>query len=101
MGKRDERGYWVMKCPVLTTGHLTGDVAAGLTEVLPGEDFHGLDVMIGAFGAMVRCVDEEEVLKSVPACLRTALAWAIAEGFDWVRFDAEGDQIGDLTVYEH
>lgn len=26
--------------------------------------------------------------------------WAEREGFEWVRFDADGDQIGELTVYE-
>lgn len=101
MNKRAAHGFWVMTLPVISEGHLTEDVHEELTETLPGEDFYGcLCMMGGEAGALVRCDDLELLPSDTPACLRNALEWAKGEGFEWVRFDTDGDVIPGLELFE-
>lgn len=106
MNKRAETDYWVMRVPVISTAHLTEDVARELSETLPGEDFHGLLNAVTPFGGFVACDDPDSPgdlggeIGPLPKCLRDCFRWANREGFEWVRFDADGDQIGELPVYE-
>lgn len=100
MNKRDTHGFWVMQAPVISDGHLTEDVATTLMELLPGEELHGTICMIGGHGALVRCDDLELLPKDTPDCLRTVLEWAKGEGFEWVRFDEDGDLIPALPQYD-
>lgn len=101
MDKRAAHSYWVMQCPVISTGHLTADVAARFAEAMPGgEFFYGLYHAPTTHGGFVACPDETVLDDEVPRCLRDCMRWAMREGFEWLRFDADGDQIGELTVYE-
>lgn len=98
--KRAETGYWVMRCPVISTAHMTEDVAQELADTLPGEDVFGCYCAVTGHGGFVRAPDDEAEFESLPVSLRDCLRWAKREGFEWLRFDADGDQIGELTVYE-
>ena len=102
MNKRAETDYWVMRVPVISTAHITEDVARELAETLPGEDFYGLLNAVTPFGGFVACDDPDypSDMPPLPKCLRDCFNWAVDEGFEWIRFDADGDQIGELTVYE-
>ena len=100
MNKRNANGYWTMSAPVISEGHLAEEVHEAMMETLPGEDFHGALCMIGSHGALVRCDDLELLPSDTPACLRNALEWAKGEGFEWVRFDTDGDVIPGLELFE-
>ena len=102
MNKRAEKDYWVMRVPVISTAHLTEDVACELAETLPCEDFYGLLHAGTPFGGFVACDDPDPppTMEPLPKCLHDCFTWACDEGFEWIRFDAEGDQIGELPVYE-
>ncbi len=97
---------WVMHIPVITTAHLTQEVAQALAEVLPGEDFYGLYCAVTAHGGFVAFGELGPMdLLELPKCLADVARWARRTGtpeecWEWVRFDADGDQIGELTVYE-
>lgn len=100
MSEQEVHAYWVMRCPMITTAHLTQDVAQALADTPPGEDFYGAPCMIGSHGGMI-CTSASLVLSSdAPESLRRVVAWARREGFDWLRVDADGDQIGELMIYE-
>ncbi|WP_267122693.1 hypothetical protein [Xanthomonas sacchari] len=101
MRKQHERGYWVIECPVITTAHLTYEAAEILAQTLPGEDFFGAPCMIGSHGGAIGCSDAVRLDGCAPKCVRDVISWGRHEGFDWIRLDADGDQIGELTVYDH
>lgn len=92
--------YWVMQCPVISTGHLTAELGKKLSELLPGEDFHGFVAAVTPFGGFIACSDEGSLDNEVPACLADALRWCLKEGFEWLRFDSDGDFIPELTTYD-
>lgn len=100
MNKRNANGFWVMQAPVISEGHLTEDVHEALMGTLPGEDFNGALCLIGGHGALVRCDDIDLLSKGAPACLRKSLEWAKGEGFEWVRFDTDGDVIAALELHD-
>lgn len=105
MNKRVEKDYWVMRVPVISTAHLTENVARELAETLPGEDFYGFYNAVTPHGGFIACGEEiddgfNSPLIDTPKCLRDCLRWANREGFEWIRFDADGDQVGELTIYE-
>lgn len=100
MNKRDSHNFWVMTAPVISDGHLTEKVATELVHVLPGEEFHGTAVMIGSHGALVSCDELETLSKTAPECLRKSLEWASGQGFEWVRFDEDGDIIEGLEMHQ-
>ena len=97
-----ETDYWVLQAPVISSEHLTENVAQELRDLLPGEDFYGFLAAVTPFGGFIACDDPDapSTEPPLPQCLRDCFRWANNEGFEWVRFDADGDQIGELTVYE-
>lgn len=96
-----QHDFQVLECPVLTVDHLTEGVAIALMGRLPGEDFHGLPVLIGAHEALVSCGAGDMLDASAPTCLKDAVAWVRRNGFAAVKFAVSGDQIGELTVYPY
>lgn len=101
MNKRATRGYWTMELPVISTGHLTEEVAEALSKVLPGEDFYGYYCAVTGHGGFVHFGDlEADERGNLPACLRDVAEWAEREEFEWVRFDSDGDRIEGLPYYE-
>lgn len=100
MSKRAQRGCWVMQCPVISTGHVPEDVRDAMLEA-PGKDsFYGLYHAPTEHGCFVACPDDLGVQEALPIPLRNCVAWAIRNGFKWLRFDADGDLIPELKTYD-
>lgn len=99
VSKGNERNYWVMQVPVISTRHLAKTVMEKLDETLPGEDFHGIQCILGKYGAMLSSADLDNLAPGAPGCLRDVLEWGRSEGFDWIRVDGCGDEIGGLPEY--
>lgn len=97
--------YWTMHIPVISTAHLTMEIAAEMTALLPGEDLYGLECAVTAFGAFVRFPEDHEALEDtpdLPTCLRDVAVWVIGRQQEcaWVRFDRDGDVRDGLPVYD-
>ncbi len=97
--KRAYKG-WVMKAPVISTGHLTRATADELGCHPPQQD-NAFDVIAipTGYGVMVHCKSASE-LAGAPPDLRRCGTWARKFGFDWLRFDADGDVVAELPWYE-
>lgn len=90
---------WIMRVPVISTGHLTFKTAN--TEITP--DFEGpggLYAVSTPGGFMVYGSDDALEDPEIPDDLRNVLAWTLERGYDWVRFDPDGGRIEELTWYE-
>lgn len=95
-----DEDMWVMHVPVLSTGHLTYKTANA--EITPDHNGPG-DLLTIRFpeGFLVFCSDESVLVDiDVPGDLRACLKWAQTNGYEWLRFDSAGDQVGELPVYE-
>lgn len=90
---------WMMHVPVISTGHLTEETAN--TEITP--DFEGpggLCAVPTPGGFMTYSCGDVSEDPEIPDDLKQALVWALELGYDWVRFDADGDRIEELPWYE-
>lgn len=92
---------WIMHVPVISTGHLTEETAN--TEIT--SDFEGpggLYTLLTGNGFM--CFFEEPHTDwgapDFPEDMLRVAVWAEANGYEWVRFDADGDRIEELPWYE-
>lgn len=95
-----DSGAWLMQIPVITTGHLTMDVAMQLSEVLPGETYFGIEVSPTRHGAYVRCSENCIADPMIPECMSDCLSWAHDAGFEWLRFDCDGSDVLELRHYD-
>ena len=90
---------WIMHVPVISTGHLTEETAN--TEVtLDFEGPGGLYVVATPGDFMVYNSGHVSEDPEIPNDLKQVLAWAEANGYEWVRFNADGDRIEELPWYE-
>lgn len=90
---------WIMHVPVISTGHLTMESAN--IEITP--DFEGpgyLYAIPTQGGFMVYGGEDALENPEIPDDLRNVLSWALWNGYDWVRFDPDGDRIEELPWYE-
>ena len=96
-----ETDYWVLQAPVISSEHLTENVAQELRDLLPGEDFYGFLAAVTPFGGFIAIDGWDSEIEGyiVPECLKDVCRWVEAEGFDWVRLDAEGAKISCLALY--
>lgn len=94
--------HWIMHIPVISTAHITPELGEELTQLLPGEDFYGLDCAVTPHGAFLYFHEGHETISELPACLRAIGAWANGhlKEFDWVRLDSDGDVIDALPQYD-
>lgn len=96
----------VMRLPVLSTAHLTAEEGARHSADWPThclESEHGFVVYFGTFYQLRESI---EVHAGAPdACEQWAgflhcAKWAEARGFEWIRFDSDGEKRDDLHAYE-
>ena len=89
--------------PVISTPHLTVDVAEALTNQrnnnpwAPCADWeHGFFLCLERIGR--HCGEPV----AAPRCLSDIREWLIDNGFNscWVRLDSDGPTVGDLPSYE-
>lgn len=97
---RGEIGYWVMEVPVLSTAHLTLKVAEELSKVVGGSTYYGAEVSPTRHGAYVSCIARECHESMMPGCLVECINWAVDLGYNWIRFDADGDEIAELGLHQ-
>ena len=94
---------WMMTVPVISTAHLSFET---LNEEITSDNAGPGDLYCVKFpeGFMVYNDEDANFLRedsTVPADLVLVLAWAQSSGYEWVRFDASGDVVEGLPVYEH
>lgn len=107
------RAHEIMRCPVLTTGHLSHDEAQRRPSEWPThchESEHGFVVYFGTLDKLRAAITDDVVeqaavaqgladLDEWPGLLAVA-AWAEKLGFEWVRFDQDGPTQDDLPEFE-
>lgn len=84
---------WTMKIPVLRSDHLKPETTVWLVstdDLLVATYDAGCFVHVYELGSNV----------NMPVDLRTVLDWASEAEFDWLRFDASGDTVEALPLYE-
>ncbi len=94
--------YWIIHIPVISTAHITQEIAAEMSKLLPGEELYGLDCAVAPFGAFVRFPEDLDELPDLPECLRAIATWAWSQPqeYAWVRIDQDGDVRDGLPVYD-
>ena len=95
-----DSGSWQMQIPVITTAHITLDVAVSLSKLLTGETYFGIEVSPTRHGAFVRCAEITIADPEIPECMSDCLSWAHDAGFEWLRLDADGSEVAELEIYE-
>ena len=94
--------FQVMHAPVISDIHLDASTRAKITDdrnVLGLHRFvydHGVFVFACGETTLHTHADYEDIPSDLANCFR--LAWG--EGFEWIRFDADGDVIASLSVFE-
>ena len=82
---------WTMTMPVLRSEHLKPETTVWLTntsEILVAAYDQGFFVFVGP-----EC-------KNSPRDMLTVADWAREQGFEWLRFDAAGDTVEALPLYD-
>lgn len=79
--------------PVISTIHMPGTNAIA---DLMAMDLPAANWMYGGFVLVTQEIDASEAT----AWLRPISEWAIRNGFDWVRFDCDGEQVVGLPKFE-
>lgn len=82
----------VMAVPVISTKHMPGTFAL--------DDIECVYVMRGEYGGVVSLPFPDDLVSDLPQWLQTVRLWANAQGFDFVRFDADADETEELPTYE-
>ena len=87
--------WWIMQVPVLSTSHLTEATARYLTG-------HGTNIQFGSCAVYQEGFFLQTISKydPMPEDLKAVLAWTEKRDYAWIRFDADGDCIDELPVYE-
>jgi len=89
-------GPWIMSVPVISTAHLPADVYQRLAEIM--EEAH-MATMKGGCGDLL-CIDENDLDEKEDPELFAVVSYFRGKGYDYLRFDADGDVIGDLPVWD-
>lgn len=93
-------GAWIMRAPVISTRHLNQKVVKDLAADPPGfNELSGLFVLPAPDGLLVYASDIQEI-NDLPDELQACLRWSITHGFEWLRFDADGDVIEGLQTFD-
>ena len=94
--------FQVMHAPVISTNHLDKT-----TRIKLSEDRNVFDLyrFVYDHGVFVFASDETVFLsrpscEDIPTDLVECFRWAWKEGFEWIRFDTDGDVIGSLPVLD-
>lgn len=94
--------FQVMHAPVISAAHLDKT-----TRIKLSQDHNVFDLyrFVYDHGVFVFASDEAVLLSSldcedIPADLAECFRWAWKEGFEWIRFDTDGDVIGSLPVLD-
>lgn len=81
--------------PVISTIHMPGTEAISKLMAL---EVPAADWMYGGFVLVTQDVDRGDAT----AWLRPIEAWALKNGYSWVRFDCDGDELDELPKFhEH
>lgn len=93
---------WIMQVPVISTGHLTrwtfDEVSSSAHKLKLRADPPGLSFIPIEDGLLVSFAGET-LINKLPADLRGCIQWAFAHGYQWLRFDCDGDTIAELPQY--
>lgn len=90
----------VHQIPVISTGHLTQEVAERLTA--NGDKNPWCPCAEWEFGFFLYLDEPEAGLEEPPQCLLDIRDWLKASGFTacWVRLDCDADRVPDLPFYD-
>ena len=96
------QSFQVMNAPVISITHLDKVTWAKLTDDRNVFDLYRIVYDRGVF---VFAYDEDTLLtqqdfEDIPSDLSNCFRWAWKEGFEWIRFDTDGDVIADLPVLD-
>jgi hypothetical protein len=94
-GKRPNT-VWMTSLPVISTHHLSQETGT----VTLAKGFPWLQVAEYETGFYVKVDKYEDHFHEYPEDLRQVMAWATAQKFDWIRIDAEGDDVDGLPIYD-
>lgn len=88
--------YWVMRAPVLSTAHIEPETMRGLEH-----GAYGLrrEIVLAIDGGALIYLFGGNKFDAAPKSLRDCVRWVRHRGFDWLRFDADGDKIPELPIY--
>lgn len=84
----------VIRVPDISTGHLTEETMQGIIMDVACGARYGATYPEGVWLWISDERDEDE-----PQSLLAVQDWARAEGFSWVRIDADGDRVPELPFY--
>ncbi|GAB1408616.1 hypothetical protein MASR1M8_25350 [Thermomonas brevis] len=94
--------FQVMCAPIISDLHIKP-----ATRLMISEDRNalGLHRIVYGRGALVFAHGETALqgnddYEDIPADLADCIRWAWSEGFEWLRFDLDGDVIASLPVFE-
>lgn len=96
------KSFQVMHAPVISDIHLD---AATRVKLLQDRNVFGLRRFVYDQGVFVFASDETTLhthvdYEDIPSDLADCFRWAWAEGFEWIRFDSDGDVVASLSVFE-
>lgn len=96
------KAFQVMHAPVISDIHLDPATRAKISE---DRNVFGLHRFVYDRGVFVFACDETTFharteYDDIPSDLADCFRWAWGEGFEWIRFDADGDVIASLSVFE-
>lgn len=89
---------WIMRVPVISTRHIQESTMRAITEQDENLPTVACPTPWGAFVGVGQTEQDDANLEYPD--LFPVFTWAERSGYEWVRFDAEGDDIDDLPVYE-
>lgn len=103
-------GTWIMRIPVIRTGHVE---KATMNRLSDNNDIESFDLKVipypeGVFISIPTCwtedgdpdeVDPDDADNGLPAELAACLRWAGGHGFYWLRLDSDGDAIEGLQTF--
>jgi len=79
---------WILNMPVLSTGHLPSETAVAEADLYAAPYNHGWFVHVDA-----------ELESTSPEWYAALARWAAEQGFEWVRFDSDGDIVDELQTW--
>lgn len=89
---------WIMQVPVLSTGHVTRELAELLNNLGRSPAPWGQEV-IDIEGGWLLYVGANEAT-DVPDVLKPLFAWTASLGYEWLRLDQDGGVIAGLPIYD-
>lgn len=92
------RPKWVMTVPVISTAHLTAKNR--YDPPIDDDELYGLLAVPLLGGLMVHVGEDYAHDPDMPEDLVKAAQWAQDLGYEWLRFDCDGDVIADLPIYD-